>query len=179
MHCPQCGRQQTSDKIRFCTGCGSALNDVKELLILNSRKIEEGKKSKIGTGVRQGLALFLFGLVLVAVLAMLSDANIVPRIFVNIAALVFCIGGAVRMAYPFLYNEGASHKKTDASLEDVAAAHTLAGATVTGNLLPQPQIGDPFVSFGARSYDTAEMLQPSSVTEHTTKLLKNDQLEQK
>lgn len=175
MHCPQCGHEQTSGKIRFCTRCGFALNDVKELLIPNSREIK--KKSKIGKGVRQGLALFLFGLVLVAFLAMLSEAGIVPRIFVNIAALVFCMGGVVRMAYPFLYGEGVSHEKKDTSLEFEEATQSLAGANVTGNSLPQAQ-SSPFITFGARNYDTAEILQPSSVTEPTTKLLKNDHPEQ-
>ena len=174
MHCPQCGQQLASDKIRFCTRCGFALNDFKELLVPNSREIKE--KGKSGKGVRQGLALFLFGLVLISVLAILRDMDIVPQIFVKIAALVFCVGGAVRMAYPFLYGEDVSPKKKDASND--AATHILASANVTNNLLPQAQ-SSPIITFGARNYDTAEILQPSSVTEHTTKLLKNDQLEQK
>lgn len=175
MHCPQCGHQQTSDKIRFCTGCGFALNDVKELLVPNSREIKE--KSKTARGVRQGLALFLFGLVLISVLAILRDMDIVPQVFVKIAALVFCVGGVVRMAYPFIYGAGVSDRKKDVSLEYEAATPTLAGANVTDNLLPQAQ-SSPFITFGTRSYDTAEILQPSSVTEHTTKLLRNDHLEQ-
>lgn len=177
MHCPQCGHEQSSGKIRFCTRCGFALDDVKELLLPNSREIKEKKKSKIGKGIRQGLALFLFGLVLVAFLAMLSEVNFVPRIFVNIAALVFCMGGVVRMAFPFLYGEDSAHEKKDISLEYEETTQSLTGANVTGNLLPQAQ-SSPFITFGARNYDTVEILQPSSVTETTTKLLKNDYPEQ-
>ncbi len=178
MRCPQCSQQLTSDKIRFCTRCGFALNDVTELLVPNSHEIKGERKNKIGKGVRQGLALFLFGLVLISVLAILRDMDIVPQIFVKIAALVFCVGGAVRMAYPFLYGEGVSYKKKDVSLEYEAATQSLVGANAAGNLLPQAQ-GSPLIIFGARNYDTAEILQPSSVTENTTKLLKNDLLEQK
>lgn len=176
MHCPQCGKEQSFDKIRFCTRCGFALNDVKELLITNSREIKEKKKSKTRKGVSQGLALFLFGLVLISVLAILRDLEIVPQVFVKIAALVFCVGGAIRMCFPFIYGEGISQAKENAAFQN-DAAHTLKGADITNDLLP-PMRSNSFIAVGAQNFDTAELAQPPSiVTEPTTKLLQNIQPE--
>lgn len=177
MHCPRCGQQQTSDKIHFCTRCGFALNDVKELLVSELHEIKEEKRNKIGKTVGQGLAFILFGLVLISVLAILRDLSFVPQVFVKIAALIFCVGGLVRMCYPFIYGGGVLHEKTHASLQYDAATNTLTGANVADNSLPQAQ-SNPFITFEARSFGTAEIVQPPSVTEHTTKLLKTE-LEQK
>ncbi len=33
MHCPQCGLQQVSGKVRFCRACGFSLSGVKELVL--------------------------------------------------------------------------------------------------------------------------------------------------
>ena len=178
MHCPQCGQQQDFDKIRFCRQCGFALSDVKELLVPEAQELKAEKKSKIGSGVAQGLALILFGFVLISILAILRDLSIVPQVFVKIAALIFCVGGLVRMCYPFLFNEGLMTGSSTASLEYDAATHTLIDTKAQENSLSSAQ-SFPIASFKEqRSFVTAELPQPPSVTEHTTKLLK-DPTEQK
>ena len=93
MHCPRCGQQQDFDKIQFCRQCGFALADVKELLVPEAQGLKSEKRAKRGSVVAQGLTLFLFGLVLISILAILRDLDVVPQVFVKIAALIFCVGG--------------------------------------------------------------------------------------
>jgi hypothetical protein len=178
MHCPRCGHEQTSDTIRFCTKCGLALGGVKEILVPELRDaVTEKKKNKIGKGVRQGLGMMLFGFVLITVLAILRDMNIVPQVFVKIAALIFCVGGAIRMCFPYLFNGNTSQETKNVLLEYDAETNNLADKNSTDKLLPQAQYYPP-INLRTRNFDTAEMVQPPGVTEHTTKLLK-DMAEQK
>ncbi|MDQ3749423.1 MAG: hypothetical protein M3367_10500 [Acidobacteriota bacterium] len=172
MHCPQCGHQQNFDKIRFCRQCGFALTDVKELLVPEAQGLKAEKKSKIGSGVAQGLALILFGLVLISILAILRDLSVVPQVFVKIAALIFCVGGLVRMCYPLIYGKGLTGENNAASLPSDTATHTLTDTKPRDNSLPSAR-SVPIINFGERSLVTGELVPPPSVTEHTTKLLKN------
>jgi hypothetical protein len=178
MHCPRCGQQQDFDKIRFCRQCGFALTDVKELLVPEAQGLKAKKTAKRGSGVAQGLTLFLFGLVLISILAILRDLNVVPQVFVKIAALIFCVGGVARMCYPFIYGEGLTGRKNVSSLESNTATHTLIDTNLKDNALPSAQESVPIINSSEHSLVTAELAQPPSVTEHTTKLLK-DLAEQK
>ena len=173
MHCPRCGHQQNSDEIRFCTKCGLAMSEVKEILVPELRKNKaKKKKNNIGKGVRQGLAMMLFGFVLITILAILRDLGIVPQVFVKIAALVFCVGGVIRMGLPFIFNENKRQPKDDSPVSD-ATTQNLFEKTANDKSLPEAQYYPP-INFGAKNYDTGEMFQPASVTENTTKLLKDE-----
>jgi hypothetical protein len=166
MHCPKCGHQQTDDSIRFCTRCGLALGQVKDLLAPQEGAVKVKNNSKTGRGVRQGLGLFIFGLLLITVLAILRDMDIVPQIFIKIAALIFCIGGAARMAFPFIYGEDRRQKPD----YDGAVKPTPAIAGAANNLLPQSP-ATVFVTPGAENYSTNDLGQPASVTDNTTRRL--------
>lgn len=170
MHCPQCGQSSASGEMRFCTRCGFALRGVKELLVPES-KLEAARKNKTGKGVGQGLALFLFGLILITVLAVLRDLELVPQIFVKIAALIFCVGGVARMCSSFILGEGAPRAKIDGFAEMDVAAQTLTDNAGGGSLTQMQSL--PLITFGARGFDTAKIVQPPSITERTTKLLKD------
>ena len=69
MHCPQCGQQQVSDEMRFCSRCGFALSIVTELLVtggtLPERQAESfaGKFTGRKRGKRLGLLLMITGFV--------------------------------------------------------------------------------------------------------------------
>ena len=176
MHCPRCGEQQSSNEIRFCRKCGLAMDDVKEILAPEGFAAKKPKKSTTGSAVRQGLGLVLFGFVLVALLAILRDLNLVPQVFVKIAALVFCVGGAIRMAYPYAFGKDVSSKTENTLLEN-DEGHRLEGNISTNKLLPQAQFYPPINSV-IENYDTAEILSPPSVTEDSTRLLKNQLMQE-
>ena len=109
-------------------------------------------------GVRQGAALFLAGAVLVPVLGVISSFTHGPNlldILVPLAAIIFFLGGLMRMLFAALFEEGAPkhHIVTTA----YAPPHGLPGSHVPTALPP-----------------AREIRQPSSVTENTTRLLDKD-----
>lgn len=169
MDCPRCCHPQASDNLRFCTRCGFELNDVKESLVPDSREIKRKKKGKIVKGVKQGVAMMLFGFVLVSVLAILRDMGFVPQVFIKIATLIFCVGGTVRMGFAFISGIDMTGEKT--SLQYSPAPNTLTGANVSSGSLPQAQIF-PLISLPTRGFDTTELVEPPSVVDDTTKSLK-------
>jgi hypothetical protein len=173
MHCPQCGLHQVSGEVRFCRGCGFSLNNVKELLVPDTQDVKAGRirSRRIKAAFNQGLLLMLISLVLSVVLTLLNDLNVVPQIYVKIVAAVFVLAGLVRMFYPYIIGENVTREKKRNSF---AGSDT---QVETGKLpysLPASH-SIPVTAFSSRSVDTAEMIQPSSVTEHTTKRLSDPQ----
>lgn len=178
MYCPHCGQQQVSDSLRFCSRCGFPLEGVLHLLgsggalpvyqpSVGSREMSARRK-----GVRQGAALFLAGAVVVPVLGVISSFTHGPNlldILVPLAAIIFFLGGLMRMLFAALFEEGAPkhHIVTTA----YAPPQTLPGSHVP-TALP-PARSTPTGAWRGRP-NTSEIRQPSSVTENTTRLLDKD-----
>lgn len=171
MHCPRCGHQQSSDEIRFCTKCGLAMNDVKEILNPEKREKKAKTTGTVSRGIRQGLGLMLFGFVLVAILAILHDLDLVPKIFIKIATLVFCLGAAVRMGFAVMSGTKSSADKKDPSPVKTEETNILPDKNFADKALPTAQFYPP-IDLGLTNYDTAEIALVPSVTEDTTKRLK-------
>jgi hypothetical protein len=167
MHCPQCGLQQVSGKVRFCRACGFSLSGVKEL-VLPDERAAKAEKTRYETAFNQGLGLMLVSLVMVIIFTLLQDAHLIPQIYVKIFAAFFVLAGLLRMFYPYVVGKGSEAKEQETFYEEGIQIET-------GKLsysLP-PSRGIPVSDFSSRRVDTAEMIQPPSVTEHTTKLLDN------
>ena len=93
-----------------------------------------------------------------------------------ISAISLFVGGLLRMAYALLFESTVPGAPT---LEDDVLASTrgIAGANANLNLLPGQQ-SIPVISYGppqAGHWRDTSDLQPTSVTESTTKLLTKDQ----
>ncbi|HEX8920215.1 MAG TPA: hypothetical protein VF766_01980, partial [Pyrinomonadaceae bacterium] len=80
MYCPQCGQQQTSSEMRFCSRCGFPLGGVMELLaqggVLKSEGGDELRAQALSPrrkGVKQGVVLMLLGTVIVPVLGIINS----------------------------------------------------------------------------------------------------------
>jgi len=173
MHCPQCGLEQVSGKVRFCRACGFSLSGVKEL-VLPDERAAKADRTRFETAFNQGLGLMLVSLVAAIILTLLQDAHLIPQIYVKIVAAFFILAGLTRMFYPYVVGKGWERKEQENLFYEANVQ------IETGKLpysLPTSH-SIPVSDFGSRRVDTAEMIQPPSVTEHTTKLLK-DQLEQK
>lgn len=179
MYCPQCGQQQVSDNLRFCSRCGFPLEGVLQLLgsggalpfYQPSGPREMSARRK---GVRQGAALFLAGAVLVPVLGILNSFTHGPNlldILVPLAAVIFFLGGLMRMLFAAVFEEGAPrpHQVMTTSYAPfpVTQLNTHAPAA-----LPPAQ-NNPATGWRPRP-NTSEIRQPSSVTENTTRLLDKD-----
>jgi len=177
MHCPQCGQQQVADVVRFCSRCGFPLDGVMHLLAsggaLPGFQLDEGPReiSPRKKGVRQGAALVLLGAVLVPLFLVLDKYTHLPmEFFAAIAAVILFIGGPLRMLFAALFEEGASTRPRIAPASYLPPAMPAQrGTPVRGSALP-PQSVNPASGWRPRP-NTAEIRQPPSVTESTTRLL--------
>jgi 4-amino-4-deoxy-L-arabinose transferase-like glycosyltransferase len=190
MYCPQCGQQQATEEMRFCSRCGFPLGVITEVLarggVLATHDAEgQGRKlSPRQRGVRQGAMLMLSALLIVplmvfAVLLFHSDF-LIPLI--PLSAVVCVVGGFIRIAYALMLEDVAPPAALNAST--VAPAMPFASAQlnapVRGTALPpaqQQQQGTPLTDWRRRP-ETSEIVQPTSVTENTTKLLEKEAGEQ-
>ena len=185
MFCPQCGQQQVTGAIRFCSRCGFPLDGVIQLLASGGlvpayrTSDEPAPISPRRKGVKQGGVMLLSGAVIVPILAMFasfSNATFI-EILAALAAIICFIGGPLRMLYAAVFEEGAP--KPLRAYGPPMPMH-----------VPQQQFG-PHVQAPALSPPppqrmpnwrprptTAELANPPSVTENTTRLLdKEDRTE--
>lgn len=178
MHCPQCGQRQVSDQLRFCSRCGFPLDGVIQLLgnggVLPAALVDKGERKLTPRqlGVRQGAMLMLSTLLVVPVTALISiNFTEHPEIFIPLAAILCFVGGLLRLVYALLFEADAPRVKQPAASSYVAPAMTsqLDAQARTAALPPPSSPGTP--ASGWRRPDTAELVQPPSVAEHTTRLL--------
>ncbi|HKQ53198.1 MAG TPA: zinc ribbon domain-containing protein [Pyrinomonadaceae bacterium] len=184
MYCPQCGQEQASSEMRFCSRCGFPLSGVNDLLARGgvTAAAATSQAGKTGPqvrglsprqkGTRAGLMQMLSGFLVVPVIAILSH-NIFgwQGLIIPLAALITFIGGLLRIIYARLYEDDTPEMLTEASLP--APVHLSARARVSA--LP-PQQSVPASSFAPRRVNTAELVPPPSVTENTTRLLDEDKI---
>ncbi|HEY2963762.1 MAG TPA: hypothetical protein VGJ37_15190 [Pyrinomonadaceae bacterium] len=177
MHCPQCGQQQLSGAVRFCSRCGFPLDGVIQLLATGGmlpvyRSPDEPVPiSPRRKGVKQGAVLLLSGAVIVPILGVLasfSDAAF-PQILAALAAIICFVGGPFRMLYAALFEEGAPRPLPVYGPPPVAVPpQQQFGPPRQNAALPSPPARSPSAW---RRPTTAELANRPSVTENTTRLL--------
>ena len=155
MYCPNCGQQQVSHEMRYCSRCGMALSGLAEwmaggnLPAKAAEKVQVSELSPRRKGIRRAAKLMFFSTVLFPVFLVISLAidEGAPLIFPLIPFFV----SVVWMLYARLFSDPTSAR---ASLPPVAAKS-----------MPGP---------GRQQVRTNELAQPPSVTDHTTRLLDNE-----
>ena len=175
MFCPQCGQQQISGEMRFCSRCGFPLGGVIQLLASGGMTATSDagampkQLSPRRKGYRQGALMLLIGMIVTPLLGILSDVGF-PEILVALTAIIFFWGGIIRMIYARIFEDKATYPAQTIPpvyIPPTAPAQFGTGAPQTA--LP-PQRSMP-VSNWRQPTNTAEMVRPPSVTEHTTRLL--------
>jgi hypothetical protein len=183
MFCPQCGQQQVGI-IRFCSRCGFPLDGVAQLL--NSGGIipvyhapdEPVPISPRRRGVKQGGLLLLSGALIVPILGMFAsftNATFI-EILAALAAIICFIGGPLRMLYAAVFEEGAPKPFRPYGPPTPMPVHP----QQFGPPQQRPALNPPpaRAQGGWRRPNTAELANPPSVTENTTRLLdKEDRTE--
>jgi hypothetical protein len=181
MYCPQCGQQQASGVVRFCSRCGFPLDGVIQLLgsggmlPVYHQSDEPVPVSPRRKGVKQGAVLLLSGAVIVPILGVLASFSSAefPQILAALAAIICFIGGPFRMLYAALFEEGAPRRFPAYGPPPVPAPQQF-GPPRQHAELPPPPVRPPVW----RKPNTAELANPPSVTENTTRLLdKEDRTE--
>ena len=132
----------------------------------------EPKVSKKRKGVMQGVIIFLAGVLLVplfGVMSGFSDGRIseVFAFFAAMTAVVCFIGGILRTLFAAIFEEGAPSPRPYISAPSYMPP-AAAPAPARVSALPPPAVNTQ--PWRPRS-DTAEIVPPTSVPEHTTKLL--------
>ena len=184
MFCPQCGQQQINGIIRFCSRCGFPLDGVIQLLAnggnlpMYRSPDEPAPVSPRKKGVKQGGLLLLSGAVIVPILAMFASFSsfVLPQMLAALAAIICFIGGPLRMLYAAVFEEGAPKPFRPYGPPAPLPMHP----QQFGPPQQRPALTPPpaRAQGGWRRPTTAELANPPSVTENTTRLLdKEDRTE--
>lgn len=168
MYCPNCGQQQISDEMRFCSRCGLALSGLAEWLgggrLPAKRETQTpAALSPRRKGIRRAGKLMFFSGVLFPVFLVISLAIEEGGPMV-IPFLLFFVSLAM-MLYARLFSDN-----TAPALNQAAQTSTLRSAP--GSLPPAATTS--MTGVGRQQVRTNELAQPPSVTEHTTRLLDNE-----
>jgi hypothetical protein len=147
MFCSKCGQEQASESVHFCSRCGFKLSTNEE-------------------GLAKRLIMMAMYLV-ITICAIIGWGSITAgpgymqfRVIITIIATItfyLLFSGDLTHIFNKLFSQGIEQKKQIAPVSQETA-------------LP-PAHSIPVPSLGARRVNTAEMVQPPSVTEQTTTLL--------
>jgi hypothetical protein len=178
MHCPRCGRQIISDDMRFCNHCGFALDGVKDLLApsvpvkdsspgLLSIRVGADPRSLRGLNQAAYLLLLSFVPIVLAIAQGVFSFNLLPPLFLIKAFYVLLAIPVLRFGYAI--HEAKRARRSPKEAQVGTSTHELE--------LPKTDSAS-VTAFSAQPVKTAQIIQPPSSTEHTTKLLSKSEKEQ-
>jgi hypothetical protein len=176
MYCPQCGQQQVSDATRYCSRCGFLLEGVTAVLASGGqvpvRYVQPGMRnlSPRSKGIRQGAMLMLSTFLVVPIVSIIS-VNLLgnPEVVIPLAAILCFVGGLLRMLYALLMEETVPQIEANQMAGYAAPATPQLDRSERNVALP-PASANADTSWRLRP-NTAEIYQPPSITENTTRLL--------
>ena len=178
MHCPQCGQQQVSDEVRYCSRCGLSLAAVARLIEGGGHLAEFGEGegrvlSQRQRGVRKGMIIMAGGLGFCGLAGLLTAMKDDFFVLLPVGLLIFIIG-LMRMLYGMLLEDDAPRPTTARGAAATKTPPALEGARAHGAGLP-PARGFSAADLARPRHKTAEMSTPPSVTESTTRLLEKEE----
>jgi hypothetical protein len=170
MYCPKCG-QQVAESMRFCSRCGLPISEVADWLagavgegasaLAPRDEAQESVLSPRRKGMRRGAKIMFWGGILLPLFFVFSLIADSPEpLFVPLIILLI---GLAWLLYSRLFGEEVQPNRIQPP-QDVRL-----GATPISALPPASDAG--VVGSARREARTAEIAQPPSVTDHTTKLL--------
>lgn len=178
MFCPQCGQQQLSGEVRFCSRCGLPLKGVTALLAgggeLPSGVVVAGagEPSPRRKGARRGGQLMLLGIFLGPFFAILHELIRTSEDLSLIGVLLF-LAGLLRLIYALCFEDGPLRQPRSATQFVYVSPKASQLSATPGSGAPELPAAQ---SIPARAYvppraNTAEISYRPSVTENTTRLL--------
>ncbi|MGI8542604.1 MAG: zinc ribbon domain-containing protein [Aridibacter sp.] len=182
MYCPRCGQEQQNKSIRFCSRCGflmMGMNDVVAeggLPKVITEKYDPNTISPRKRGIKQGALVFFSGFIVVPFAVMISIMLRVEPFGVVAAAVLTFLTGFLWMLYSFLFQSSVPTISSQSIAETIK--NDLTGKQDNQIILPPKQtetVSDVF-EWSAGNWRETTDLQPSSVTEHTTKTLNEKSL---
>jgi len=171
MYCPNCGQQQVSGEMRFCSRCGLALTGLAEWLAgggVPVRRADQAQPAELTLRrkhMRRAAKLMFFSGVLFPVFLIFCAAIGAGEPMILPVGLFFV--SLVWMLYARIFIDKATPAISP------AAQPTAFGSIPARGSLP-PAAHNPMPNIGRQQVRTNELAQPPSVTEHTTRLLDNE-----
>ncbi|HWT02266.1 MAG TPA: zinc ribbon domain-containing protein [Pyrinomonadaceae bacterium] len=187
MYCPKCSQQQPSDEVRFCSRCGFQLGVVKELLAQTEAPAQAAAVEPLqparGLRKRDVTVGALLMLVVALVVVLFPDTTPPPvrdgqlvltiALFLVLVLFINFVGHLLRAVNKIFGEDEAAPRRGQLSQPQTPAPDLSTKVSAGGRdraALP-PARSVPAASFNPPRVNTAEMLQPPSITEHTTSLL--------
>lgn len=180
MYCPRCSQEQVSEETKFCSRCGFPLGLVSEVLSHGGflPQLAELHKSKSRLTRRNGVLFSVFWFMFFVLILCPFFGIINVDKLAGASAIVGIFGGLMWLIAALVLLK--TETKPFAQMYDSpnADARNFSAAANQKNL-PPPQT-PPAQSYvppatSWRTPDTGELVQPRSVVEGTTKLLKKDE----
>ena len=176
MYCPQCSQQQISDEMRFCSRCGFPLGNVMQLVATGGvTSVPEAPKkrerSSTMKGVRLGTWIILASLALSLFVGFLAAMEEDFVVLLLPCAVIFLVG-LLRLLYAVFVQDRREQQQKEVETNVVAAILGHAAPNVRYQLGESTSL--PVDSFTRPIKTTAEVVQPPSVTENTTRFLDDE-----
>src|SRR5689334_12417972 len=170
MYCPNCGQQQISDEMRFCSRCGLALTGLVEWLAGGSLPIRPVEQTQVAAvtsrrkNIRRAAKLMflsgvLFPVFLTICLAIDEGGPMFIPCFVLFVSLVWMLYARLFISNTPTVNYQAPQTT---ALGSMSARSSLPPATTTS------------IPVGRAQVRTNELAQPPSVTENTTRFFDSE-----
>ncbi len=169
MFCPKCG-QQSSDEVRFCPKCGLQLAGLPAYVAGNEYAPVRPEAPPAAAltakrlGTRRGAKLMFFSVVLFPIF--FGFCFIVDNPAPLFVPFTVFLAGLVMLVYARLFGDELISVPQSSPRRDL-------GAGSDRPALGAPQF-NPAPLFNQQRANTAEIYQPPSITENTTKLLDKD-----
>ena len=166
MYCPKCSQQQSSDQMRFCSRCGLNFGQVANLIARDSASSFEHEE----TLTKRLVAMALY--IIVAILAVTGwgpwsgpegERMRTFAILLSVLTFVLLFSRPLRQIIHTLLPRCSKQADSSQLMEEWDSARAEPA------LAPAQSI--PVRGLNPQGLNTAEMVSPHSVTEHTTTLL--------
>lgn len=173
MYCPKCGKQQPSESLRFCANCGLSLKNAAKLLTASSVPVasdEDTRKGQLSPrtkGILQGVALIPALAGLDFILLLIYDHFDVVNDGAYATLTLILLLALMRIFYAVFLEEGGKPKRSEPTSYEWQREMPI---SVHQAALPTSDTM-PVTGFGSQSKRTGEIVQPRSITEHTTRQL--------
>ena len=174
MYCPNCGQQQVSDEMRFCSRCGLALSGLADWLTQGSVPLAKREEAQVDAmsprrkNIRRAAKMMFFSAALFPIFVIMAVVEDNPGPIAVPFVLFF--SSLLWMLYARLFSD---KQAAPATLPSTQSQATVFGPASTRQALPPP-INVPIPNIGRHQVRTNELAQPPSVTENTTRLLDDE-----
>jgi hypothetical protein len=184
MHCPNCGQQQVSSEIKFCSRCGFPLGLISEILAhggflpqlaeLNKKKSIFNKKNGVTFGVIWMILLMMLIPSIIGIANGPGEAQGISAVIGLFGGLMIILGSLILLPsskqYPLLLSQQLQPPPPNAHGLHGSQHQALPGQqSVPTSVYAPPHAG---------SWRDTKDLEPSSVTESTTRLLDKEERNQ-